>query len=155
VKITVVPPTTGGTPTFYMVQVNSVTGPAGQSPARVGECTVSGASGSCTITGLTKGDTYTFVVYAGNSGGRGPASPPSDPVTPRVVGPSLPRPHERLPAAPRALLILYRRGRKALLIDSAHRAMVLEGDRVSSLAELPGKATGPGVASRGRPKAIL
>lgn len=41
----------------------------------------------CTVTGLTNGAAYTFVVRALNGAGWGPYSNPSDPVTPRVPDP--------------------------------------------------------------------
>lgn len=40
---------------------------------------------SCTVTGLTNGQTYTFTVTAANGAGTGPASSASDPVVPRSV----------------------------------------------------------------------
>jgi hypothetical protein len=44
------------------------------------------ASTTATVTGLTNGTAYTFVVYAVNSDGTGPASTPSDAVTPLAPG---------------------------------------------------------------------
>ena len=72
-------PTSGGTPSSYTVTAADATNPAhgGQT------CTVAGAAGSCTVIGLTNGDTYTFTVTAANPGGTSPASPPSNPVIPR------------------------------------------------------------------------
>lgn len=45
-------------------------------------CTTSGTS--CTVTGLANGTAYTFSVTASNSGGTGPSSAPSSPVTPGI-----------------------------------------------------------------------
>lgn len=45
--------------------------------------TVSGTSTSVTVTGLTAGTSYTFTVAATNCVGTGPASAPSNAVTPR------------------------------------------------------------------------
>lgn len=56
--ITVAPPTSGRTPTSYVVTAT----PGGAT------CTVTGASGSCTITGLTAGTAYTFTTVAMRSG---------------------------------------------------------------------------------------
>ena len=77
--VTVTAPTSGGTPSSYTVTAADATNPAhgGQT------CTVAGAAGSCTVIGLTNGDTYTFTVTAANPGGTSPASPPSNPVIPR------------------------------------------------------------------------
>jgi alpha-tubulin suppressor-like RCC1 family protein len=47
-------------------------------------CSTSGSIG-CTVTGLTNGDAYIFVVTATNTEGLGPTSTPSSPVTPATV----------------------------------------------------------------------
>ncbi len=48
-------------------------------------CTVTGASGPCTITGLTNGTAYTFTATAANAGGTSAPSGASVAVTPTVV----------------------------------------------------------------------
>jgi len=48
----------------------------------------SSSSVSATVTGLTNGATYTFVLSATNSAGTGAASTPSNPVTPQATPPS-------------------------------------------------------------------
>jgi hypothetical protein len=66
--ITVTAPSSGRTPTSYVVTAS----PGGAT------CTVTGASGECTITGLTAGTAYTFTTVAmraGFSSAAGAASP--------------------------------------------------------------------------------
>ncbi len=70
---------TGGTPTSYTITkstdgVNYSTG-----------CTVTGASGSCVVTGLTNGTTYFFKTTATNSAGTSSLSSASASVTPATV----------------------------------------------------------------------
>jgi hypothetical protein len=69
-------------------------GAVAQTPIQVGIAT------STTVTALTNETTYTFTVTAVNAMGPGPASAPSDPVTPNVRGGS----HQSPP--------LRRRGRR-------------------------------------------
>lgn len=71
-RVTVTAPTTGGAPASYLVTAS----PGGRT------CTVTGASGSCTITGLSHTRGYTVTVVATNAGGDSPASSASDAVTP-------------------------------------------------------------------------
>jgi len=68
-------PTSGGAPSTY--KVTPYVGANAQTPT-----TVPATSTSTTITGLTGGTTYTFVVAAVNEAGPGPASSPSNVVTP-------------------------------------------------------------------------
>ena len=79
--ITVTAPTSGVTPDGYTVTAVEETGKT---------CTVTGASGSCIITGLTNGSSYTFTSVALN-GDKTSASPSaaSSPVTPIGVPPVL------------------------------------------------------------------
>jgi hypothetical protein len=67
------PTVTGGTITSYTVT---------SSP---GSITATGASSPIVVTGLTNGTTYTFTVRATNATGTGPASSPSNSVTPTAV----------------------------------------------------------------------
>ncbi len=79
----------GGTPTSYIVTAvgdNTKT------------CTVTGASGSCTITGLTNGTAYTFTATAANAGGTSAPSGASAAVTPTPLIP--PTPATPTPTAP-------------------------------------------------------
>ena len=66
----------GGTPATFTVT-------AVEDNAKV--CTVTGASGSCDVTGLTNGTSYTFTATATNGGGTGPASEGSSAVTPAAI----------------------------------------------------------------------
>ena len=76
--ITVTAPSSGRTPTSYVVTAS----PGGAT------CTVTGASGSCTITGLTAGTAYTFTTVAMRSGLSSPASAASPAVTVLAKAPS-------------------------------------------------------------------
>jgi len=71
------PANDGGSPvTGYTVTAKDLTNPAN------GGQTASGASSPIKVPGLTTGDTYTFTVQATSVIGTGPASAPSNPVTP-------------------------------------------------------------------------
>ena len=76
--ITVTAPSSGRTPTSYVVTAS----PGGAT------CTVTGASGSCTITGLTAGTAYTFTTVAMRAGLNSPASAASTAVTVLAKAPS-------------------------------------------------------------------
>jgi hypothetical protein len=71
----------GGRPILSYTAVSS----PGGITATAGAVTGSG-TGSVPVTGLTIGTSYTFTVYAANATGKGPASDPSNPVTPTAVG---------------------------------------------------------------------
>ena len=81
--VTVAAPTSGGTPTSLTVaalpQVGGVTK----------TCSITGASGTCVVNGLTNGTAYTFTSTAtnvsGSAGGTSAASSPSSSVTPSAV----------------------------------------------------------------------
>jgi uncharacterized repeat protein (TIGR02059 family) len=87
VTVTVTAPSDGGTPTSYTITAS----PGG------GTCTVTGASGSCVVNGLTNGTAYTFTTTATNSGGTSSSSaassastPNSTPVAPLVANTNAP-----------------------------------------------------------------
>jgi hypothetical protein len=72
---TVAAGTSGGTPTSYTVTAYTANDTA------AGNCTVTGRSGSCEVTALTAGSTYTVKAVAKNSAGDSGASVASSPVT--------------------------------------------------------------------------
>ena len=94
-------PSTGGTPTSYTI--TPYIGSTAQTAT-----TVSGspAPTNATIGGLTPGTSYTFTVTASNSAGSGPASAPSNAVTPTSGGnpPSAPQNVTASPATSQALV---------------------------------------------------
>jgi hypothetical protein len=91
-------PSTGGAPTSY--KVTPYIGTTAQTPV-----TVNAPATAKTITGLTTGTTYTFTVQAGNPTGSGPASAPSNAVTPSVpVVPTAPSDVSARPATRSALV---------------------------------------------------
>ena len=80
VTATVAAGTSGGNPATYTVKAYAVDGTV------AGTCTVTGDSGSCEVTPLTAGSTYTVRATAKNTAGDSGESGPSSPVT--VVAPS-------------------------------------------------------------------
>jgi type II secretory pathway pseudopilin PulG len=79
------PASNGGAPiTLYTVTASDHT-----SPGNGGQSCTSSSLAPCTVTGLTNGDTYSFVVTATNGSGVGPVSAPSNSVVPIPV-PSAP-----------------------------------------------------------------
>ena len=73
----------GSTIEHYTVTANDVTHPFN------GGQVVSGSSSPIPVTGLTNGDTYNFTVTATNAIGTGPASMPSNNVTPTTLEPTM------------------------------------------------------------------
>lgn len=71
-EVTVVPPTSGGTPASYVVTAQ----PGGRT------CTVTGSTGSCTIDGLSSTEGYSVTVVASNDGGDSAPSDASGPHSP-------------------------------------------------------------------------
>lgn len=67
-------------------------------------CTVSGSLGSCTVTGLTGGVSYTFTAVATNLAGSAAASSPSNAVTPTTPTPPTP-PTPVTPSAPGSVTV--------------------------------------------------
>ena len=71
------PDTDGGSP----IAGYTVTATDSTTPANGGEtCTWTSGPLTCTVLGLTTGDSYTFSATATNSVGTGPASAPSNPI---------------------------------------------------------------------------
>ena len=79
VTVTVVPPSTGGTPSSYTVTALDNSGTA-LNPLKT--CTVTGGSGSCVITGLSNNTAYKFSSTATNGAGTSSASIASASATP-------------------------------------------------------------------------
>jgi hypothetical protein len=71
---------TGGTPTSYTITKSTTSGGTYSTG-----CTVTGASGSCVVTGLTNDTTYFFKTTATNTAGTSSLSTASASVTPAIV----------------------------------------------------------------------
>lgn len=78
--VTVTPGSGGGTPTAYRAFIVPQTNPPKS-------CNVVGSSGSCTITGLSNGTSYTVSTLAFAAGAFSSQSVPSDPFTPVASAP--------------------------------------------------------------------
>jgi hypothetical protein len=74
--VTVTADVTGGTPVSYIVTASPQVSGSDMT------CTVTGASGSCVVSGLTNGVAYTFTAVAVNTIGQSAQSDPSAAVTP-------------------------------------------------------------------------
>ncbi|MGA0122028.1 MAG: hypothetical protein ACO3KD_03345 [Gaiellales bacterium] len=98
----------GGTPT-------SITVRAVEDAAR--SCTITGSAGSCEVTGLTNGVTYTFVATAANANGSSPSSAASNAVTPTAAaGTGTADASATAPAAPTGIRWSKRRVTTARLV---------------------------------------
>jgi hypothetical protein len=86
VTITVVTPSSGGSPASYTVTALDSSGNV-LSPAKT--CTVTGATGSCVITGLTNGTAYKFSTSATNGAGTSSTSTASSSATPLAIPPTV------------------------------------------------------------------
>ena len=83
VTVTVVSPSSGGTPSSYLVTASPQVGGVTKT------CTVSGALGSCTVTGLANGTAYTFTSTATNGAGTSASSSASSSATPIATPPTV------------------------------------------------------------------
>lgn len=83
VAVTVVAPSNGGTPSSYLVTASPQVGGVTKT------CTVSAASGSCTVTGLANGTAYTFTSTATNGAGTSNSSSASSSATPIAIPPTV------------------------------------------------------------------
>ena len=83
VAVTVVAPSSGGTPSSYLVTASPQVGGVTKT------CTVSAASGSCTVTGLANGTAYTFTSTATNGAGTSGSSTASSSATPVAIPPTV------------------------------------------------------------------
>jgi hypothetical protein len=83
VAVTVVAPSSGGTPSSYLVTASPQVGGVTKT------CSVSASSGSCTVTGLANGTAYTFTSTATNGAGTSSSSSASSSATPIAVPPTV------------------------------------------------------------------